>query len=463
MKRFTSILIAFLFVAATVLSGCTDGEVNRSEELKEVLKTAQSNLSTTFSEDTCDYELVSDYLKSWAESSGMKIEAEEDHYTVLFNPANEGNSKKKTTVLQCAVHTDDIQRDLNTLAMGLSCLLGPNEHDNIRLIVTEINNGEYIGAESINSKYLQCTDFINFSNSRDYSLYITGAETAVATIKSKANRKAPEYGKAYEITMSFDKHADPYRFDKHNNYPDPITVIGNLLATSKSSGRLFEIASFTSEAQDGYMPHKATAVIVIDDNNVDGFTKKFESAYNGVEDRFDSIDSDFVFTMNETEMPSSVLTDSTANGLISLMYTLNTGSYDQEEDTGIINAASYMRSISTKDTIKVALDMRARSLDAFDAISSDYETTSGLCSMKYSCSDPHPVWTSDDDQGLAGYFSNLVPLAEDESNIMLSSSELDLFAAKNKKLNAISYSFVKDASKNTLKNIISYMDREASQ
>lgn len=459
MKRFLPLLIAFIFTAVTFLAGCSDGEVNRSEELKEVLETARSNLGTALPEETCEYEQVSDYLKTWAEGCGVKVEKSAKHYTVLFNPATKGQSKKKTTILQCGVRTDSIKSDLNALAMGLTCLLGPNKHDNIRLIVTEINEGRYIGASGIDSRYLHSTDFINLSTSRDYSLYVSGAEAAKAVIKTKAKRTAPKYKSAYKLTLSFDQYADPFRFDKHKNYPDPITVIGNLLATAKSSGRLFEIASFNSHAKAGYMPYKATAVIVIDGNNVEGFMKKFDSSFKTMEDRFASLECEFEYTMEETDMPDSVLSDETANGLISLMYTLNTGICSQDEDTGLIHAASYMDAVRTENNVKVSLQMRARSIDDLQALSTDYETTSGLCNMHYSCTEAHPVWTSSDDQGLASYFSNLVPLAEDESNIMLSSSELDRFAAKNKNLNAISYSFVKDASKNTLRNIINYMDR----
>ena len=102
-----------------------------------------------------------------------------------------------------------------------------------------------------------------------------------------------------EISL-LNKYTDPYNFDKKNNYPDPINTIGNLLATSKSAGRLFEIASFESKSCDGYLPYSVSAVIVIDSNNVDAFKSKFDKSYNTIENKFDDIESDFVYTMNET-------------------------------------------------------------------------------------------------------------------------------------------------------------------
>jgi len=457
MKRIAPLIISFVFIAVRFLAGCSEGNLDRSEELKGVYQTAQSNLDDTFTEETCEYSQISAFLKDWAKSGGVDVEKDEDNYTVLFNSATA--KTKETTVFQCAVHTDDIQADIDTLSMGLSCLLGPSERGNVRLIVTEINDGHMIGAEKVPDKYLKCTNFINLNGSKDYALYVSGCLNSQATISSSADRTSPNYAQAYEINLEFNKYADPYKFDKKNNYPDPINTVGNLLANCMSAGRLFELASFKSEGEEGYMPYKVTAVVVIDSNNIEGFTKKFDNSYSTVEKRFDKIDREFTYTLEETDMPGSVLSNSTASELISLMYTLNTGICDQDEETGLIHAASYLKSISTKDKISVKLDMRARDVEHLEELSDNYETTSGLCNMKYSGTDARPVWTSSDDSQLASYFSQIVPLPEDSSNVMLTSSELDIFSVKKPGLNAISYCFVKDSTKSSIKNIINYMDK----
>ena len=120
MKRIAPLIISFVFIAATFLAGCTDGEVDRGEELKEVYQTAKSSLSETFPEDECEYAQVSEFLTNWAESGGIQVEKAEEHYTILRNPTR-GGSSKDTTVLQCSVRTDKIRSDLNTLSMGLAC------------------------------------------------------------------------------------------------------------------------------------------------------------------------------------------------------------------------------------------------------------------------------------------------------------------------------------------------------
>ena len=52
--------------------------------------------------------------------------------------------------------------------------------------------------------------------------------------------------------------------------------------------------------------------------------------------------------MEETDMPDKVLSEDVATGLISLMYTLNTGVCEQDEESGVIYSASYIKSVKTK-------------------------------------------------------------------------------------------------------------------
>ena len=67
--------------------------------------------------------------------------------------------------------------------------------------------------------------------------------------------------------------------------------------------------------------------------------------------------------MTETSMPSSVISNNYSDNIISLMYTLQTGIYLQDEDTGEIISASDISSIST-DGGDLNVVINSRSLDA---------------------------------------------------------------------------------------------------
>ena len=93
-------------------------------------------------------------------------------------------------------------------------------------------------------------------------------------------------------------YADPFDFDTH--YPNPVETIGSLLATEKSSGNLFQLVSFDCKVDNGYTPGSATAVVVIDDNDVESFTKKFDKSNESMKKKFDKLEDHFVYTMTET-------------------------------------------------------------------------------------------------------------------------------------------------------------------
>ena len=96
--------------------------------------------------------------------------------------------------------------------------------------------------------------------------------------------------------MSTSAYADPFDFDTH--YPNPVETIGSLLATEKSSGNLFQLVSFDCKVDNGYTPGSATAVVVIDDNDVESFTKKFDKSNESMKKKFDKLEDHYVYTLS---------------------------------------------------------------------------------------------------------------------------------------------------------------------
>ena len=163
--------------------------------------------------------------------------------------------------------------------------------------------------------------------------------------------------------------------------------------------------------------------------------------------------------MTETEMPETVLSDETGNNLISLMYTLNTGICLQEEETGIILAASYIRNIDTDNgSLNMQLDIRTRGESYLDSISSEYETTAGLCNTSYKCQKNGYVWHSAEKSMLVSFFTSLVPLLDGDSSISLKKYENDEIAPRLPNQDMIIYTFEKNNRKSVLQNITHFLD-----
>jgi len=455
MKRISLIILPLILVMVTFLSGCSFEESTRESELQDELSSISDELNSTFSSSTGQYSLVAEYLESWANKNDIKIAESKESYMVLVNPASEGCGDSQTTVLQCAVETAAFNESMQSLSIALASLLGPEAHGDITLIVTENNDGQYTGAADIDAEYLKADNFININQSDDVLLYTGGAYEMTSTMSTKLTTASPSYTKAYTVTLSISGYHD--FFAAENQYPDPIETLGSLLATAKSSGILFQLSSFECDYTDGYTPTKATFTVVIDENNVNSFTSKFNSSYNKIKKKFEKLEDNFVYTMTETTMPSTVIDSEYSDRIISLMYTLNTGTYLQDEDSGEIISASHIASVSTKSN-SFSMKLLSRSLqeDVLDEMSSTYEVTSGLCSISYKASDVSSTWTSDEEGSSAAFFTDALGTEDSIVASTLESSECNIFASRGVS-DIVSYRCTASHSSAALTNITNFL------
>lgn len=458
MRRFLIAMLTAVFITSAVfLSGCSLGNASRETELKDAMATTYSELNSTFSGDSGEYSLVAEYLTSWAKSNQLKIKENAKHYMVISNPATDGCKKNESTVLECAVKTGDFDNSMHSLSVSMTALLGPESHGDITLIVTENNNGDMIGAASVNPKYYECDNFINMDYGKSIRLLTSGANSFSSAMSTSLKKASPSYSNAYTITMSISANADPFDFDTH--YPNPIETIGSLLATEKSSGDLFQLVSFNCKSENGYTPTSATAVVVIDDNDVESFTKKFNKSNENMKKRFDELEDHFVYTMTETSVPDRVIASQYSDNIISLMYTLQTGIYKQDEESGEIISESYISSISTsKGKFKLTINSRSLDESVLDEMDTSFSTTSGLCDIKYSSSKHKMTWSADEGSTLAGFFMDALSIDDSKALNTLKGSECDIFASKMSDLNMISYKFNSENKEAALLNTLHFME-----
>ncbi len=458
MKKFFVFFITIILMGSMLLTGCGSSEADREQELKDSLEKTYEELTATFSGATGEYELVAQYIQSWASKNDIVISANEESYMVLENPATEGCEKAEATTLQCTVDTKKFANSLQSLAISLTSLLGPLEHGDIWLIITETDNGEYTGAEAADIEYLQTDNFINMAQNDDIELYTSGAYASSAVMSADISTEEPYYPHAYAITMKISGHHDPFNMDD-NDHPNPVEVIGNLLANEKSSGQLFQLASFNCEVKQGYIPTSATAVVIIDTNDVSSFEKKFRSSYNNMKKKFEALEENFVYTFTEASMPEEVMSSETGDNIISLMYTLKTGKYapDEEEDVDENTedaaveedvekeeeidsfALAEISNVSTNGG-KFILETSFRGTDEeiINKLSEVYLTTSSLCDIDYQSSGISITWPSKDNTELAAFFADALGSKEVVLGGTVESSECNVFSSK-AVLNMISY------------------------
>ena len=473
MKRFFLVFVSMIITVGLLLGGCSSKQIDRGKELKQAMDTCDSKWSQSFPEGSASFKQVADYIAGWGENAGLEVTKKSDHYIVLTNKATKGYKKAPSVTLAVNVDPAALRDSVSRLSLGMTSLLGPIRHGRISLIVTEAAGETYPGADSISGKYLDCDHFIYLYSGGSAMVYTSGPMSARCELSCDAPRVKPSYDNAYKIRIRIPETADAYVFDKDHAMPNPVNVLGDLLASAKSSGRLFEIASFTAEENGDFLPSKATAVVVVDDNNVEAFQKRFDTSYEAFEKRFDDLDLEkdeegnvidtFKYVMKKTRLPNKVLKQSASDNIISLMYTLQTGINSQDEETGAITAASYIRSLSTEDEkLSLMLDLRSRDESSMDEMSSNFLITSGLCEVDSDISEAHRLWSSASDSSLAAWFiASVNDAAVDTTGFQ--SSECDTIYEKNTDLDMVAYRYDKSHRATALENIIDYLTSLSGQ
>lgn len=464
MRRFLPFLITIVMILGLCLGGCGSPEADRSKELQSAMKDHDKALSAYFTDETTTFSRLSEFLKEWAGTVGLEVVSDKDHYLILRNPATEGMEDEKSTTLQCSVDPLNIHTDSLLLSTAMSALLGPLQHGKIDLIVTQAdeNTNHYPGAQDLGKKNLKKKRLIHLEMGSSAMVYTSGALAMNSTISCKAKKQDAEYTKAYIITMTIPQGCRPFVYGKGSAVPSPVDTLGDLLASAKSSGRLFEIASFESEGEDGYLPHTATAVVVVEENNAEAFAKRFDSSFESVEERFEDLKGrDFTYTMTETETPEKVLKPSVSNSIVSLMYTLRTGIIDQNQETGEVESASYIRDVSTTDgRFTLSVGMRSLTAAAMNELSGTYYITSGLSDFDYESDTAVTLWKSKKNSRLNEFFLEAVDKDKDATPVLLAPSECEILHQRGKNLNMICYRINRDHRGTAIKNILAYMSGE---
>ena len=459
MKRLLPFIMSFIIAVSLSLSGCS--EMDRSGELREFLSLNEDSFSEAFTEEPCSFSDFNNYMENWAKASNIEIAYKGEHSLVLKNSATSGYDDEPSCLLLCGFNTESASKNKRVITTAQTSLLGPVEHGDILLAISETVGDQFVGIEEIPKKHLACDNLINLSKGSNNNILTSGPVAAVSTFHRSGKLTESNYAQAFEIKLSMPaEYTDPFDLGKDSNYPNPINVIGGFLASGKSSGKLFDIASFESKANEGYAPYYASAVVVVDSNHIESFQSRFEKSFENIQEKFEDLESEFEYTMEETDMPEKVLSDDVATGLISLMYTLNTGVCEQDEESGVIYSASYLKSANTqKGDLDISVGIRARGESYLDSLSAEYETTAGLCSTKYDFKKSGRLWNSDPNSNLVTFFTGCVPQTGPvESSVSLKATENDFIAEKLPDQNMIIYAFEKGDRKTALENITNFLD-----
>lgn len=460
MKRFFSLFsIVALASVLILMPGCSPQETEPEGETKLSLEDSlEANYGALAAqlEDSGNFQQFSDYLTQWAKENEIQVKTSNDRYIVLSKAASAGYEKAETFTFHAVVNFDNetVQNEsLQNAAVVMATLYQAERHGTLKGIFTLETMGQAAGADALGDVQLKTDNFIDVVHKDHTTLYNSLAATSEFLATKQVHTVRPKYSKAFRITLKGAPNKSPY--EPGNNYPNAIKTIGDFLASCQSSSVLFELASFSGGSSSSLYPEKASALVVLQENDVESFMSRFESSFERVEESYEELEEPFTYTVSEAELPKRVLSNGDSNHIVSLMYTITNGTYLRSDD-GEILAASNIGKISTKHgTFHMEINARSLENNLMDEMRSVFQTTCGLCEIQYQETSSVPLWYASTRIPLISY---LMEKLDDTPSGMLENKAAEIYLKKRPDLNLAIWATDLDGAEKHLPDFLDYIE-----
>lgn len=440
-KRISIILITLLFVSSFLSCGIIPNDEIHNDQIETGVLEEYNNLINE-SKNFTSVEKFDNYLLKWANQRDIKASYDNHENVVMSKAPSAGYENGNSINIQTSIGLTDMKERCLSIAMALFLIENTNQNKFMRIIFTNNDKGDFLGAKGINPRYLSTDDQINLDWSYDkentlpqFTVINSSAGTTLGHMTQSLEYVASNYSQSYEISINDLKGGDSGTIS--GIHPNPIKIIGDLLASCKSSGILFELGGFKGGSSPYTYPTNASITIVINDNDVNKFTKKVENAQNEFQDKYGNQEENYTYTITEIEPLSQVLKLGNTDSIVSLLYTLINGVYLRDEETSDIIATSNISQISTQNNeFELIVCGRSVKNNGLNQLKDAYTIIASLSDMNYLEISDTPVWEAKDDNEL---LNTIITLGKEKyeikAKILKSFSETEnAFFVQNKNL-----------------------------
>lgn len=386
MKKLTALILiaALTFSCALSLSACKEDEEDLSTKIEEKVVAYMTDLQDSAGTLTST-EAVREYLQSWAKSKGISCTTDQHGNVIMEVKSSKAYKEADPTVLICPYDGKNFQNAIEPMAMALYAVKNNEETGKLTAIFTAEEGHDYSGVQHLSSKYFPDDAKVFCLNGGQKNMWSveTGGRSSYEFTGTAAYTRTTG-DKAFRIKITGLPGGIPD--SKISSYPNPIKELGDLLAYFKTNALIFQLAKVSGGTSGSLYPKSASATVVIDENDVEKFQSRMETAIENFNDHYEDFleeHPDVTYTYEEVQLPKQVLTQSSLNSFISELYTLIDGVYykDEEENLVSITSIGSVRCRNGRFTISaVANSLSETNLKDIDR---DYKTICGLSSFNY--------------------------------------------------------------------------------
>lgn len=326
---------------------------------------------------------VSRYLVNWAENKGIDVKTDASGNVIYSIKATEGLESKSPSVILCGYDYTNMEYYKNSIACALTVAKNDLPHGEYKVIFVSEESGTKTAADGLSDKYFTSdTNVFCLSDISSSRIALSTGGLSKHVLSKDLSYMPSAYDTAYKVSISGLPSAS---FTADNaDIPNPIKILGDLLANFKSTSILFELADFSGGSNSNYLtPNEAYITIVVNKDAASKLEKSLEKAIEKFYDKYSDDYPEAQYTFEATDAPSKVISTEDTESIVSLMYTAINGIH-YKDDNGEVASIASIGFISTENN-SLVIEICASSYDdeLTEEISNAYQTISALTDVTY--------------------------------------------------------------------------------
>ncbi len=459
-------VIILLAAAITTVILITRHNTKDTPTLSEVVDDKFSAYETDFIDSLgsmTSNDAVADYLLHWGKNKEISAAKDLNGNIIFSIDATGGFEDADPVAVVCGYDSDNMSDYIESIAAALTISKNSKNHGEYKVIFCPESNGKKIGVSSISQSYFT-DDTKLFYLGKSYKNTISSSTGGyrLFRLSDKLEYDTPDGDKAYKI--SIENIPSGIAEIQDDSIPNPIKILGSLLANLKTTSVIFEISDISGGDIPDMNPSFASMTLVINSSDFSKFKSKVKSSIETFNDKYSSDYPQIQYTYEETDLPSKVLTEDKTDNIVSLLYTSLCGVYNRD-NSGHIVALTNIGNISTDDDrLTIEVTAMSHSEEYLREMVESYQTISGLCSVDFDSTLEYDIFDGGgNSQELAANFKDAF---KDFSGDNIKSEDTAVFtsctflASKNPNM-AILYCGITEKNKREITgSIITFLNKE---
>lgn len=338
------------------------------------------------------------YLTSWAKTKGIECRTDQAGNVIMKRKASSSYQQAPPTVIVCPYDSATFADTAAPMAMSLFLIKNTEGTGDLTVVFTPRYQGTFDKLAKLDKSVFEDEARVFCLNDGPKGMFSlsTGSGATYRFIESIHYRSA-EYPLAYKISVrglpggSVSESAD----DDLN----PIIMFREFLAGLKSSGIGFELASIRSGSSRGVYPTSGTMTVTVDKDKEVKFLERLNSKVESFNEDKEKKHPGAEISFTKVPVPSRVIRQEDSNRFISFLYTLLSGNYYTDEETGDRIAANGICMVRVTGS-RIQVDASLCSLEKShlrDLLKTE-KTLASLSDVSFRQLSAIPGWTAPEDQ-----------------------------------------------------------------